>query len=302
VKRRVRPTLARSAYDRAAHRRADDDWLQKVWPGADVLAVSADGFSPVRPTGGGMELVFRPGTDVDPGLPRTFLGEDDGRVFFSVSAPREPDWQSLRVVAATLDDLNAGLLAAAVALAAWHDTHRFCPRCGAPTQPISAGWATECTVDETLHFPRTDPAVIMLVHDGADRCVLGRGPQWDEGRFSILAGFVEAGESAEAAVAREVQEEVGLRVRRVRYVSSQPWPFPASLMLGFTALADSGQPIRLHDGELAEAGWFTREEVRAARTWGEAGAAWPQDWPTPLRALPGNASIANTLLTDWLRG
>jgi NAD+ diphosphatase len=157
-------------------------------------------------------------------------------------------------------------------------------------------------VDETLHFPRTDPAVIMLVHDGADRCVLGRGPQWDEGRFSILAGFVEAGESAEAAVAREVHEEVGLRVRRVRYVSSQPWPFPASLMLGFTALADSGQSIRLRDGELAEAGWFTREEVRAARTWGEAGATWPQDWPTPLRALPGNASIANTLLTDWLRG
>ena len=302
MKRRVRPTLARSAHDRAAYRRADDGWLEKVWPGADVLAVSPDGFAPVRPTDAGMELVFRPGGDLDPDLPRTFLGEHDGRVFFCISEPREADWQSLRVVAATLDDLNAGLLAAAVALAAWHDTHRFCPRCGAPTRPVSAGWATQCTVDETLHFPRTDPAVIMLVHDGADRCVLGRGPQWDEGRFSILAGFVEAGESAEAAVAREVQEEVGLRVRRVRYVSSQPWPFPASLMLGFTAVADSSQPVRLHDGELAEAGWFTRDEVRAARSWGEAGTEWPRDWPTPLRALPGNASIANSLLNNWLRG
>jgi NAD+ diphosphatase len=300
VSRRIRPTLARSTHDRAAHRRDDEEWLSAAWPAARVLAVTADGFAPVRHAEAGSELVYRVGADVDATLPRTFLGEQAGTAYFSVPGDRADGWESLRTVAGALDDLDAGLLACAVALAAWHDTHRCCPRCGAPTVRVSASWATRCPADESLHFPRTDPAVIMLVHDGADRCVLGRGPSWARGRFSILAGFVEAGESAEAAVAREVGEEVGLAVREVRYVGSQPWPFPASLMLGYTARADSGQPLELNDGELAEAGWFTRDEVRAARIWGTEGREPPGDWPTPLRALPGNASIANAILTDWL--
>ncbi|MGI8881653.1 MAG: NAD(+) diphosphatase [Jatrophihabitans sp.] len=296
----VRPTLSRTAHDRAAHRRTDEKWLVEAWPTARVLTVDAGGFAPVQHTAETAELVFTSGAEVDPALPRTFLGEGDGVVYFSVPGERGDDWESLRITAGSLDDLGAGLMACAVALAAWHASHTHCPRCGAPTEPVSAGWSTRCTNDGSMHFPRTDPAVIMLIHDGADKCVLGRGEAWPTGRFSILAGFVEAGESAEAAVVREVDEEVGLAVTDVRYVASQPWPFPASLMLGYTALGDSTQPVVLQDGELAEAGWFSRDEIRAARVWGSDSENWPAQWPTPLRALPGNASIANAILTQWL--
>ncbi len=298
----LRPTLSRAAHDRAAHRRTDDRWLTEAWPSARVIAVDAAGYARVRHTGDTTELVFTAGADVAPDLPRTFLGEHDGIAYFSVPGQRAEDWESLRITAGALDDLGAGLLASAIALAAWHASHTHCPRCGAATEPVSAGWSTRCTADGSMHFPRTDPAVIMLIHDGADKCVLGRGEEWGTGRFSILAGFVEAGESAEAAVVREVAEEVGLSVTDVHYAASQPWPFPASLMLGYTALGDSSQPVVLQDGELAEAGWFSRAEIRAARVWGNEGEEWPEDWPSPLRALPGNASIANAILTDWLDG
>jgi NAD+ diphosphatase len=295
----MRPTLSRATHDRAAHHRADEAWLAAAWPRAQVLAVTPDGFAPIRHEAAGTVLDLVPGADVDPDLPRAFLGQEGDVAFFSVPGEKGAGWESLRAVAAALTDREAGLLASAVALAAWHDTHRCCPRCGAPTVPASGGWSTRCTVDASLHFPRTDPAVIMLVHDGAERCVLGRGTGWAPGRFSILAGFVEAGESAEAAVAREVEEEVGLLVRDIEYVASQPWPFPASLMLGYTALADPAGEMRLADGELAEAGWFTRAEVREARRWGEEGAE-PVNVSGPLRALPPSASISSALITDWL--
>ena len=147
---------------------------------------------------------------------------------------------------------------------------------------VNGGWVRRCPTDGSEHFPRTDPAVIMLVHDGGDRCVLGRQAVWPEGRFSILAGFVEPGEAAEAAVAREVDEEVGLPITDITYAGSQPWPFPSSLMLGFTARA-TGSTLHLRDGELAEARWLTRDEVRAG-----------------VVRLPPPVSIAHRIITDWL--
>ncbi|HEX8768465.1 MAG TPA: NAD(+) diphosphatase, partial [Jatrophihabitans sp.] len=211
-----------------------------------------------------------------------------------------PDWRGLRELATELTDLDVGLLTTAVALQAWHRTHRRCPRCGAETEVSKAGWTRTCPVDSSEHFPRTDPAVIVLVHDGAGRCVLARGPQWPAGRMSVLAGFVEAGESAEAAVAREVREEVGIEVCEVAYVASQPHPFPASLMLGYTARVAGDPRLVIDADEIVEAGWYTREEVRRTTDWGSEPAVDP-DAPVPaLRGLPGTMSIARQLINAWL--
>ena len=175
----------------------------------------------------------------------------------------------------------------AIAILEWHDRHRFSPVTGAATTIERAGWVQRDPTTGTEFFPRTDPAVIMLVHDGGDRVVLGRQAVWPPGRFSILAGFVEPGESAEAAVAREVAEEVGLRVTDVRYVASQPWPFPQSLMLGFVARAEDAGDLVLDPDEIEEARWFTRDELRQG--------AGP-------RALPPPVSIARHILDRWVAG
>ncbi len=198
------------------------------------------------------------------------------------------------------DELDAGLVVSAIALEQWHQRHTHCPRCGAPTVETQAGWTRTCTNDGSDHFPRTDPAVIMLVHDGADRTLLGRGPQWGEGRFSTLAGFVEPGESLEAAVAREVFEEVGVGVRDVRYLASQPWPFPASLMIGFFARLDGDAAITLDPVEMAEAAWFTRDEVADAARWTDTdGEADPG---RRLRGISPKLSISRFLIDQWLAG
>jgi NAD+ diphosphatase len=190
-------------------------------------------------------------------------------------------------VGAALDDLDAGLLVQAIGILEWHDRHRFSPVTGAATTIERAGWVQRDPTTGAEFFPRTDPAVIMLVHDGGDRVVLGRQAVWPPGRFSILAGFVEPGESAEAAVAREVAEEVGLRVTDIRYVGSQPWPFPQSLMLGFVARAEDPGELVLDPDEIEDARWFSRDELRAG--------AGP-------RALPPPVSIARHILDRWLAG
>jgi NAD+ diphosphatase len=179
----------------------------------------------------------------------------------------------------------------AVGLTNWHATHPCCARCGTPTEVVRGGSVRRCPEDGSEHFPRTDPAMIVLVHDGADRCVLGRQAVWPAGRFSTLAGFVEPGESAEQAVVREVAEETGLVVDEVSYVASQPWPFPSSLMLGFRARCDAGAVPRPVDGELEEVRWFTRQEVRDAATWGARGGGLQ---------LPSAVSIAAMLIAGWL--
>ncbi|HLH64432.1 MAG TPA: NAD(+) diphosphatase [Solirubrobacteraceae bacterium] len=213
---------------------------------------------------------------------------------------------TLRELAAVLEHSEAGLAAYAAALLNWHRRSRFCPGCGALTSILEAGAARHCGACGQDHFPRTDPVVIMTV-EHAGRLLLGRRAGWPAGRMSVLAGFVAPGESAEEAVAREVMEEAGIAVRRPVFVESQPWPFPASLMLGFHALADGGEPAAL-DGELAEVGWYDRAQVAVAASWSDAAqgapAAASQALATaardaPLR-LPPRFSVARRLIDRWL--
>ncbi|MDP9240815.1 MAG: NAD(+) diphosphatase [Actinomycetota bacterium] len=282
------PALSRSAADRASLRRTDDAWLADAWPSAAVVVLHPDMTTDISGEADLPRLALVRGSQLGEAAERFFLGEDESRVFFAVVAgpatPRGDRTAGLREVGALLGDRDAGLLVTAVALANWHSTHTHCPRCGAPTTVAGGGWLRVCPIDGSEHYPRVDPAVIMLVHDGGDRCLLGRQASWPPGRFSTLAGFVEPGESAEHAVAREVAEETGVVVTDVRYQASQPWPFPSSLMLGFTARAASAQEPVLLDGELEEARWFTRAELAAK--------GGPR-WPPPV-------SIANRLITAWV--
>ena len=282
------PTLSRSGHDRAAHRRDDQEWLDAAWSRARVLVITPELTAPVEETPDGPRLALRPPAEVTDGAPRFFLGEHAGEPLFAAAAPRDlraDSWTSLREVGADLDDQDAGLLTTSVALVQWHARHPRCPLCGEPTRSARGGWMRRCPADGSEHWPRVDPAVIMLVHDGAGRCVLGRQASWPPGRWSILAGFVEPGESAEAAVAREVAEEVGIAITDVRYAGSQPWPFPSSLMLGFVAKVDGDETLLVDRVELEDARWFSRDEIRRR---------------DGLRALPPPVSIAHRIITDWL--
>lgn len=198
-------------------------------------------------------------------------------------------WRGLRSIATLLDDRDAGLAMEAVALANWHATHAFCPACGSATEVVSAGWSRRCLAEDRMSFPRTDPAVIVLVTDDDDRVLLGSNAMWEQDRFSVLAGFVEPGESLEAAVVREIGEETGLAVDRVEYLGSQPWPFPASLMLAFRArVVDGASVAPVPDGEeIVELRWFDRAELRGA---------------LGRVALPGETSIARWMLERWYGG
>jgi NAD+ diphosphatase len=198
------------------------------------------------------------------------------------------EWVGLRDAVTRLPATDLAFATPAVALANWHATHVRCPRCGEPTVVTQSGWVRRCEREGVDHFPRTDPAVIMAVVDDDDRLLLGHGTAWAPGRFSTLAGYVEPGESAEQAVRREVHEEVGVAVGDVAYRASQPWPFPASLMLGFRARAQTAE-IRVDADEVDEARWFTRDELARAAATGEVG-------------LPGAASIARALVEDWFGG
>lgn len=197
-------------------------------------------------------------------------------------------FHDLREVGPLLSQPDGALLAYARGLMHWHQTHRFCGQCGSPTESAQGGHVRRCT-EQTCgrsHFPRTDPAVIMLIHDGGDRCVLGRQKVWLPGMHSTLAGFVEPGESLEEAVAREVEEEVGLGLTEITYHSSQPWPFPSSLMLGFHGRA-VGDELHPNTDEIESAGWFDRSML----------AASPEN---ETFRLPRSDSIARRLIEDWL--
>jgi NAD+ diphosphatase len=226
------PSLSREAVDRAAERRGDEPWLEEAWQRGQLLTVDESGRTAVVDDGDGPRLALQPAAAAGARDDAWLLGVDDQAVPLwgrrdQVRGPLGARPLGLREVGATLGARDSGLLVTAVALANWHATHRHCPRCGTPTELVQAGWQRHCPTDGSAHFPRTDPAVIVLVHDGGDRCLLGRQPQWPPGRYSTLAGFVESGESAEAAVRREVAEESGVVVDEVTYRSSQPWPFPA---------------------------------------------------------------------------
>ncbi|TMR07958.1 NAD(+) diphosphatase [Nonomuraea turkmeniaca] len=304
--------LARGTIDRSAALRADGRWLEQAWsdPTTRVLVID-DGHTLVRRIGDEVSAVLFGPADAPQGQ-RYLLGVEDGVSYFAVAAPlpgmprgelngrvmipmklhEAPEGQpvaaGLRQVGGLLGDRDAGLLVYAVALEAWHTTHEYCPRCGARTAIQAGGHIRVCPEDGSQHFPRVDPAVIMLIRDATDRCLLARGPQWPKGRLSILAGFVEPGESLEHAVVREVAEEVGVTVVNPRYLGSQPWPFPRSLMLGFFAEATS-TTLTPDAEEIAEARWYSRAELVAALESGE------------LR-LPPPVSIARRLIETWYGG
>lgn len=301
------PALSRATVDPAGYRRVDEEWLAKAWndPGSRVLvleggdpgshgwqALMAKQSRALITTGDTRELVLSSTADAPEGE-RYLLGTDGERAYFAVRAAHELSGTSgaqplsLREVGAGLGDRDTGLLTRAIALANWNATHGFCPRCGSRTRAAAAGHVRVCEEEGTEDYPRMDPAVIMLVHrgrEGDDEVLLGNNPRWDARRFSVLAGFVDAGESLEQAVIREVAEETGVVVEQPRYLSSQPWPFPRSLMVGYTARA-VGETERTDD-ELASARWFGRTELADAVHNEEV-------------LLPGRVSIARTLIEHW---
>lgn len=289
--------LSRSGTDRAGHRRVEPDLLQRLRadPATRVLRL-AGGRTPVVVDGDRLRPDLASPQSEDEDVLWIYLGAGpDGVEHLAAVLPDgafEPaagqDWRGLRDVGVDLDDTGAGLLTAAVALANWHATHTHCPRCGAPTVPETGGWTRRCPRDGSEHYPRTDPAIIVAVTDEGDRILLGHNPMWPAGRYSTLAGFVEPGESLEAAVRREVAEESGVAVGEVTYEGSQPWPFPASLMIGCRGVADD--PRIVVDGvEIADARWFSREGLRAEVLAGDL-------------LLPGGISIAHRLVEQWYGG
>ncbi|MGH8776386.1 MAG: NAD(+) diphosphatase [Jiangellaceae bacterium] len=277
--------LARSTVDRAAHRRTDDAWLAAAWaePRTQVLVVS-DGKVAVDD---GRVVLAAPGTA--PRGERFLLGVDDDAVpYFAVhadDAPGDPRAVTLREAGLVLADRDAGLMVQAVALANWHRAHQHCSQCGALTVVSCAGYLRRCPADGSEHYPRTDPAVIMLVTDEDGRCLLGRHANWPPHRFSTLAGFVEPGETPEQAVAREVAEETAITVTDCDYAGSQPWPFPSSLMLGYYARA-RGQEPRPDGAEISEARWYSRADLAAAVRAGDI-------------LLSPSVSISRRLIEGW---
>ena len=219
-----------------------------------------------------------------------FLGELDGNSVFAIGLETDDDpnfmdsftLAGLRELTGQLAEPEAALLAYAKAMVGWQRRHRHCGLCGTICQPKDGGFVMECSLSTCRHrsFPRLDPAIIVLVH-ADDRCLLGRQTRWPDGRFSTIAGFVEPGESLEDSVRREVHEETNIHVGRCRYLASQPWPFPAALMIGYLAEGLSNE-IRLNDGELAEARWLTRDNITAGSI-----------------VLPPRVSIAYRLLETW---
>ena len=274
-------TFAGEALDRAGPQRRDEAWLAARLADAATRVVVAS-ESGVLVSGERPRLLAV--DELPDGLEFVLLGVDaDERAVFAADPGDQfpGERRGLRDLAPAMSQAEGGMVAHAVGLLNWHRRHRFCANCGAPSEAREAGHVRVCPACGAQHHPRTDPVVIMLVHDG-DRAVLGRQAHWPPGRYSALAGFVEPGESLEEAVAREVREETGALVAEIDYRSSQPWPFPASLMLGFIARWTSGEPA-IGDGELEDVRWFTREEIASGRV-----------------KLPPRQAIARRLIEDWL--
>ncbi len=297
--------------DRAADRRTDPTWVaaQAASPDARAVVAGNDGVRVALPAGdhGEPRLALLPLAGLDAAEP-LLLGLDEAGPVFAVDedgaagraavaahgeGPLDPATGTrplgLRAAAGFLPQADGGLAAHAAALVNWHRRHRHCAVCGATTEISDGGIVRRCPRCGTQHHPRTDPVVIMLVTDG-DRVLLGRQPVWPPGRYSALAGFVEPGESLEEAVVREVREEAGVEVGPPEYVASQPWPFPTSLMIGFTAPYRSGEPHRV-DEELEDVRWFDRHALAQA-------IAGREDSPL---GVPPPFAIARRLMEQWVR-
>jgi NAD+ diphosphatase len=282
-------TFSGSPVDRAGDRRTDPRWVEErlADPRSRAILVTGDGVA--VEDGRLARVPLDQARRSDPIL----LGLENGAgALFAVDAsgidpPPGTDAMGLRDAAALLSHADAGLVAQATGLVNWHRRHPRCAVCGERTEIAEAGYLRSCPNCGAQHHPRTDPVVIMLVVDG-DRALLGRQARWPTGRYSALAGFVEPGESLEEAVAREVLEEAGVEIAEARYMSSQPWPFPTSLMLGFVATYAGGEPSP-RDNELEDVRWFARDELEAIR----AGRVDGLGLPPPI-------AIARSLVDGWL--
>ncbi len=284
-------TYSANGFDRAGERRADADWIAaaRAEPGSLVVPLSG-----LRVLVDGPEeaprALFATAADlgIELGEASVFLGTLDGRAVFSVEAEERSlgtaHYVELRSVGTLLPAAEGGLLAYARAMAHWHARHRYCGACGTENRIDQGGHARRCPACGNETFPRTDPAVIVLVTFG-ERCLLGRSTRFPPGMYSTFAGFVEPGESLEDTLARELLEEVGVPVAEIVYRSSQPWPFPQSLMLGFRARARS-EAFRIDDSEIVDARWLSRDELK-------------DEERRPVR-LPGADSIARFLIDEWL--
>jgi NAD+ diphosphatase len=279
--------LADTSLDRLGHLRKDAAWLESARARGLYLAVwqrrsLVSRGEPPAPVFLGPEIAAAPGAASEPVL----LGHRGDTPCFAVALngeappPLPGTFEEIRGVGDRLCPADAALLAYARAMIVWHERHRHCSVCGAPTASVEAGHARQCPGCGARHFPRVDPAIIVLVADD-ERCLLGRQGSWPAGRYSTIAGFVEPGESLEDAVRREVHEETGICVGAVDYHSSQPWPFPSSLMLGFRG-RPAGGAIALRDGELEDARWVDRDDIAARRI-----------------LLPPRVSIAYRLIEEW---
>ena len=286
------------ALDRADHLRGDADALHALWPQARVIVLDADGcaFADVEHQ---LLVVSAAALGNGPGT-MTFLGLRDGQAWFFADATTldatAPERLDLRRAASQWPAWQATLFAQARALQHWHQRHRHCSACGGLLRFERAGWLGRCEACNSEHYPRTDQAVIVAVTDG-ERLLLGRQAGWPLRRWSVVAGFVEPGETLEQTVVREVREETGVRVHvgSARYIASQPWPFPGSLMLGFIAHAEPDQPMA--EEELEDARWFSVEEVRAglANDWASADAEGGEGI-----VLSSPISIARHVIRAWL--
>lgn len=257
--------LAAAEVDRAAHLRSDLTYLNSAWAQASVLLFSDEKFATEKD-----QLLFTAGQSLGTYLDQSdyFLGVKDSKPFFVRHLTSDHrlsnEFKTLRKVGAFLSARDIGLAVHAQGLANWHKKHPRCAICGEKTVVVLAGAVRRCPADQSEHYPRTDSAIIVLVKDDQDRVLLGRQKVWPKNRFSTFAGFVEPGESFENCVTREVMEEAGVKLKEINYLGSQPWPFPASLMIAFEAITTTPELARPDGEEIEEIRWFTRDEMKSA--------------------------------------
>ena len=256
--------LAVAEIDRSAHLRSDEAYLQSSWPNALVLQFNSEKFASQS-----NQLTFVKGASLGEYDSQIdyFLGVKDGENFFLRHLSDETlmsEFKSLRAIGSFLSPRDIGLAVHAQGLANWHSKHPRCSLCGGPTVVVLAGAVRRCPADKSEHYPRTDSAIIVLIKNDKDQILLGRQKVWPKYRFSTFAGFVEPGESFEHCVIREVREEAGVELTKINYLGSQPWPFPASLMIAFEAITNTPELARPDGDEIEEIRWFSREDMKSA--------------------------------------